>query len=83
MFVGAGTEDLSMVDWDPMMDDYMSIRNSYDVDVDDAGVALTGYSKNTSLLTHKVIVCSSFNQIALQYHPHNDSPVIFMALLNS
>jgi hypothetical protein len=31
-------------DWDPMMEDYFSARNSYKIDVDDAGVATVGYS---------------------------------------
>ncbi|VDI37682.1 tudor domain-containing protein 1/4/6/7 [Mytilus galloprovincialis] len=31
--------------WDPMMEDFLSARNSYKVDVDDAGVATVGYSK--------------------------------------
>ncbi|XP_063436634.1 tudor domain-containing 6-like [Mytilus trossulus] len=29
--------------WDPMMEDFLSARNSYKVDVDDAGVATVGY----------------------------------------
>ncbi|XP_052095616.1 uncharacterized protein LOC127730970 [Mytilus californianus] len=29
--------------WNPMMDDFLSARNSYKVDVDDAGVATVGY----------------------------------------
>ncbi|KAJ8309252.1 hypothetical protein KUTeg_014126 [Tegillarca granosa] len=33
----------AMLNWDPMMEDYLSIRNSYKVDVDDAGVATVGY----------------------------------------
>ncbi|XP_061186866.1 uncharacterized protein LOC133194990 [Saccostrea echinata] len=31
-----------MKDWNPMLDDYMDVRNSYKVDVDDAGVATIG-----------------------------------------
>ena len=31
--------------WDPMAVDYLSIRNSYKVDVDDPGVAALGYSE--------------------------------------
>lgn len=37
-----------MNDWNPMMEDYMDARNSYKVDVDDAGVATLGYSKYSS-----------------------------------
>lgn len=38
--------DLTDLDtWNPMDAEYNSLRNSYNVDVDDAGVALTGYSK--------------------------------------
>ena len=29
--------------WNPMNEDYQSHRNTYELDVDDAGVALTGY----------------------------------------
>jgi len=34
--------------WNPMADDYLSERNSYQVDVDDPGVATVGYSKLSS-----------------------------------
>jgi hypothetical protein len=32
-------------DWNPMLEDFMDVRNSYKVDVDDAGVATVGISK--------------------------------------
>ncbi len=35
---------LLVVDYDPMVDDYESERNSYLVDTDDPGVAVRGYS---------------------------------------
>ena len=38
--------DSGMEDWQPMEEDYLSMRNSYQVDTDDAGVAITGYSKS-------------------------------------
>ena len=31
--------------WNPMAEDYLSERNNYQVDVDDPGVAIVGYSK--------------------------------------
>ena len=31
--------------WDPMTSDYTSDRNSYNIDVDDPGVATVGYSE--------------------------------------
>lgn len=31
--------------WNPMAEDYLSDRNTYEVDVDDPGVATVGYSK--------------------------------------
>ena len=36
----------NMTGWNPMEEDYFSIRNSYNIDVDDPGVATTGYSKS-------------------------------------
>ncbi|XP_041350109.1 uncharacterized protein LOC121369227 isoform X2 [Gigantopelta aegis] len=39
----------SDVHWNPMEEDFMSLRNSYKVDIDDAGVATTGY-----------MICSGF-----------------------
>ena len=36
--------------WNPMEEDYKSLRNAYDVDIDDAGVALTGYRELHVLL---------------------------------
>lgn len=44
----AVTSPDQMKDWNPMMEDYMDARNSYKVDVDDAGVATVGYSKYSS-----------------------------------
>lgn len=32
-------------DWDPAADDFLSELNSYDVEVDDVGVAVMGVSK--------------------------------------
>ena len=32
-------------EWDPMAADYLSIRNSYNVDTNDPGVAALGYSE--------------------------------------
>ena len=37
----------AMEGFNPMEEDYFSERNSYNIDVDDAGVATTGYSKWT------------------------------------
>ncbi|OWF41971.1 uncharacterized protein LOC110461698 [Mizuhopecten yessoensis] len=35
--------DVELGDWDPMAEDYLSIRNSYNIDVDDPGVATVQY----------------------------------------
>ncbi|XP_060076432.1 uncharacterized protein LOC132556057 [Ylistrum balloti] len=35
--------DVEIGDWDPMAEDYLSIRNSYNIDVDDPGVATVQY----------------------------------------
>ena len=44
----AGPSD-TMDSWNPMEEDFYSIRNSYNIDVDDAGVATTGYSKSKTI----------------------------------
>ena len=31
--------------FDPMVEDYLSPRNAYGIDIDDPGVAIEGYSK--------------------------------------
>ena len=36
--------------WNPMEEDFFSVRNSYNIDVDDVGVATTGYSKLSDTL---------------------------------
>lgn len=41
----AVTSPDKMNEWNPMLEDYMDLRNSYQVDVDDAGVATVGFSK--------------------------------------
>ncbi len=38
-------EDPEFADWDPMIEQYNSPRNSTAVNIDDAGVALVQYSK--------------------------------------
>lgn len=38
--------------WNPMEDDYLSKRNIYKIDDEDAGLALEGYSKSVFLLAH-------------------------------
>ncbi|XP_069142431.1 tudor domain-containing protein 1-like [Argopecten irradians] len=35
--------EVEIGDWDPMAEDYLSIRNSYNIDVDDPGVATVQY----------------------------------------
>ena len=42
-------QSLALQNWDPMADDYLSKRNVYKVDDEDAGVALEGYSENLFL----------------------------------
>ncbi|XP_067123693.1 tudor domain-containing protein 15-like [Centruroides vittatus] len=46
--VNNGLEDDKDIsdNWNPMADDYLSERNSYKVDVDDPGVAVTGYKSS-------------------------------------
>jgi hypothetical protein len=38
--------DTRLEKWNPMEEDFFSKRNSYNIDIDDAGVATTGYSKS-------------------------------------
>ena len=45
-------EELQMENWQPMEEDFLSERNSYQVDTEDAGVALTGYSKYMDFIYH-------------------------------
>jgi hypothetical protein len=44
MFFCLCSDQQVLKSWDPMADDYFSERNSYQVDIDDPGVATVGYS---------------------------------------
>ncbi|CAL1534570.1 unnamed protein product [Lymnaea stagnalis] len=48
-------------EWEPMFEDYTSLRNSYNVDIDDAGVALVGYSAAQGAKDRRR-VCAYFNK---------------------
>ena len=46
--MGSGNVDEMLGEWDPMAEDYLSIRNSYHINTDDPGIASVGYSKLNS-----------------------------------
>ena len=45
LFVSEFSEDNGLHSWNPMEDDFLSQRNLYEVDDEDAGTAFDGFSK--------------------------------------
>ena len=57
--------------WNPMVEDYLSERNSYQVDVDDPGVATVGYSQLILISRRLLLTVSNTFRSTPKSRPNN------------